>query len=465
MRERRGRRVSRRKFVGQMSCAAVGSTAFCSTLTSLLMSNRVSAQSVAAGTGHKALVCLFLEGGNDSFNMLVPQEPEEFQRYRVARTGMGLAPDTPLPITDAASGRSFGLHPNLGDLQSLYQSGELAFVCNAGTLVQPTTLPEFENRSAQLPLGLFSHADQQMHWQTSTPDKRDSKGWLGRMADVLHSINEAPKTSMNISLAGTNILQSGNSVIPYSITSEGAIDLQFYGNEDHAYFKGAVDSVLEQEYQNLLQRTYSSLNRDAIDLGLAFNAAVGEEVPFTTAFPDTDLAADLRMIARSIAANGNLGHQRQTFLARRGGFDHHDDMISGHAELMQEVGEAVGAFWAAIKEMGLEEQVLLFTASDFGRTLTSNGDGTDHGWGGNHFVLGGGINGGRLYGEYPENIGLGNGLDTGRGRLIPTTSVDQYFGEIALWLGVEKRDLSIALPNIERFYDLGSSAAPLGFWE
>ncbi|MBK1876249.1 DUF1501 domain-containing protein [Pelagicoccus mobilis] len=448
-----------------MSCAAVGSTAFYSTLISLLMSNRVSAQSMTGSSGHKALVCLFLEGGNDSFNMVVPQEADEFQRYRAARTSMGLAPDQPLPITDSASGRSFGLHPMLGDLQSLYQSGELAFVCNTGTLIEPTTLAAFENRSARLPLGLFSHADQQMHWQTSTPDKRDSKGWIGRMADVLQSINEAPKTSMNISLSGTNILQSGNSVIPYTITNEGAIDLQFYGAEDHAYFKGAVDSVLEQEYQNLLQKTYSNLNREAIDLGIAFNAAVGEEIPFSTEFPDTELADDLRMIARSIAANGNLGQQRQTFLARRGGFDHHDDMISGHSYLMEEVGQAVGAFWAAIKEMGMEDQVVLFTASDFGRTLTSNGDGTDHGWGGNHFVLGGGINGGRFYGEYPENIGLGNDLDTGRGRLIPTTSVDQYFAEIALWLGVEKSDLSIALPNIERFYDLGSSSAPLGFWQ
>ncbi len=456
--------IDRRRFIGQVSCAAVGSTAFYSTLVSLLMSSRVSAQSLPASSGHKALVCLFLDGGNDSFNMLVPREAAEFQRYRGIRTNMGLQGEELLPITDARSGRAFGLHPELGKLQTLYDAGELAFVCNVGTLVQPTTLAEYENRVARLPLGLFSHSDQVMHWQTSTPDKRDSKGWIGRMADVLDSLNETPKVSMNISLAGTNILQSGNTLLPYSITQTGAIDLQFYGAEDHQYFKGAVDSVLDQEYQNLLQRTYAKFNRSAIDLGVEFNAAVGEALPFSTEFPDTQFGRDLKMIARSIAANGNLGHQRQTFLARRGGFDTHDLMLTNHGVLMAELSEAVGAFWAAIKEMGLQDEVVVFTASDFGRTLTSNRDGTDHGWGGNHFVLGGGLDGGRLYGEFPEDISDGNDLDTGRGRLIPTTSVDQYFAELALWLGISKSDLALALPNIERFYDLSSGSSPLGIW-
>lgn len=464
MKSAKGKEQSRRNFIGQVSCAAVGSTAFYSTLTSLLMSTRVSAQSLPSAGGHKALVCLFLDGGNDSFNMLVPQEPAEFQRYRTARTEMGLQGDSLLPIADSATGRAFGLHPNMAAMQGLYNDGDLAFVCNTGTLIEPTSLTAFENRSARVPLGLFSHSDQVMHWQTSTPDKRDSKGWFGRMADVLGSLNETAKISMNVSLAGTNILQSGNTVVPYAITDQGAIDLQFYGSQDHQYFKGAVDSVLDQEYQNLLQRTYAKLNGSAIDLGIEFNSAIGEELPFSTEFPDTRLGNDLKMIARSIAANGNLGHQRQTFLTRRGGFDTHDGLLDDHGVLMEEVSQAIGAFWTAIKEMEKDDDVVLFSSSDFGRTLTSNGDGTDHGWGGNHFVLGGGLNGGRLYGDYPENIGLGNDRDTGRGRLIPTTSVDQYFAELALWLGTPKSDLSVALPNIERFYDLGSSTTPLGLW-
>lgn len=456
--------VSRRKFIGQMSCAAVGSTAFYSTLASLLMGNRVSAQGLSPASGHKALVCLFMDGGNDSFNMLVPREAAAYQSYRAARGSMGLQSSELLPIADAASGRAFGLHPNLEAMQSLYNSGDLAFVCNLGTLVEPITLAQFENQTAKLPLGLFSHADQMMHWQTSTPDKRDSKGWLGRMADVLQSVGEAPRVSMNISLAGSNILQTGNRVLPYSVDHKKAIELQFYGEANHAYFKGAVDSLLEQEYQNLLQRTYAGMNRNSIELAVEFNAAIGENAPFSTQFPDSAYGRQLQMVARSIAANGALGHQRQTFLVRHWGFDTHSYHLVDHARLMGETSEAVGAFWAAIKEMGLEDEVTVFSASDFGRTLSANEDGTDHGWGGNHFVLGGGLNGGRLYGDFPEDLGEGNDLDTGRGRLIPTTSVDQYFAELALWLGTSKSDLSLVLPNIDRFYDLGSSSSPLGLW-
>lgn len=469
MRKKSDSEISRRKFVGQMSCAAVGSTAFYSTLINLLATNQVSAQSLVPGSGHKALVCLFMNGGNDSYNMLVPREADEYSRYFDSRgkesdESMALSFEELLPITDSASGRAFGLHPTMTGMKSLFDSEELAFVCNAGTLVEPTTLQAFENRSARLPLGLFSHADQIMHWQTSTPDKRDSKGWLGRMADILNPINGNAKVSMNISLRGSNILQTGNSVIPYSITNEGAVDLQFYNDTDHAYFKGAVDSLLEQEYQNLLQRTYSKLTRNAIDLGIEFNDAVALGVPFSTEFPDSPYGNQLKMIARSIAANVPLGHTRQTFLANYHGWDTHNNHLAKHSELLADVSASVAAFWAAITEMGMQDQVVLFSASDFGRTLTSNGDGTDHGWGGNHFVLGGGLNGRRLYGEYPEDLGIGNNLDTGRGRLVPTISVDQYFAELALWMGADASDLSQMLPNIDRFYDVGSSQAPIGLW-
>ncbi len=464
MSSKNSKRLSRRAFIGQASCAAVGSTALYSTLTGLMMANRLSAQTLPPVGGHKALVCLFLGGGNDSFNMLAPRETEEFNRYAEARSDMGLALEDLLPIVDSASGRAFGMHQETPELQSLFNSGELAFVCNTGTLVEPTTLAAYQNGSVKLPLGLFSHADQSMHWQTSTPDKRDSIGWLGRVADALDVANVDPKVSMNISLSGSNTLQNGNSVIPYAVTSDGAIDLQFYGDENHPYFKGAVDSLLEQEYQNLLQRTYSKLNRDAIDLGILFNESIEAGTPFSTEFPDTRLGREFRMVARSIAAQGPLNLQRQTFMVNSGGWDTHDNHIQDHSILLQEMSQAVGAFWAAITELGMQDQITLFTASDFGRTLTSNGDGTDHGWGGNHFVLGGGINGGRLHGDYPEDIGLGNDLDTGRGRLVPTLSVDEYFAELALWFGAQSSDLSLMLPNIERFYDPSSSDPPIGLW-
>lgn len=456
--------LSRRQFIGQASCAAVGSTALYSTLTSLMMANRLSSQTLPPVNGHKALVCLFLQGGNDSFNMLAPRESDEYSRYATSRGEMAIASEEFLPIVDNASGRAFGLHPNLAEIQNLYDSGDLAFVSNTGSLVEPTTLANYKSGSAKLPLGLFSHADQSMHWQTSTPDKRDSIGWLGRVADVLDVANTDPKVSMNISLAGTNILQTGKSVIPYAVTNNGAIDLQFYENENHTYFKSAVDSLLAQEYENLLQRTYSKLNREAIDLGIVFNQAIEQGTSFSTEFPDTRLGGELQMVARSIAAQGSLNQQRQTFMVNNGGWDTHDNHIEDHAELLLEMSGAIGAFWNAMTELGLQDQVTLFTASDFGRTLTSNGDGTDHGWGGNHLVLGGGLNGGRLYGEYPEDLSIDNSLDTGRGRFVPTLSVDEYFAELALWFGAQSSDLPLMLPNLDRFYDPNSSEPPIGLW-
>ena len=456
--------ISRRQFLGQASCGAVGSLAFYSTLVNLLATNRLSAQTLTPGGPRKALVCLFLQGGNDSFNLLVPSEASEYARYRAARTGMALASDTLLPIVDGASGRAFGLHPNAEELQGLFTAGDLAFVCNTGTLLEPTTLASYNSGSAKLPLGLYSHADQIMHWQTGTPERRGAIGWLGRMADVLDALNEAPQVSMNISLSGTNILQSGSLVQPYAVTPNGAIDLQFYQDEYNTHFKTAVDSLLAQEYQNLLQRTYSKINRDSIDLGVVFNGAIGKAPAISTVFPETYVGDSLKMVARSIAAGEHLGHQRQTFMVMAGGWDTHDRHLETHGRLVSEISAAVGAFWAAMGELGLRDQVALFSASDFGRTLSSNGDGTDHGWGGNQFVLGGGLRGGRLYGDYPEDIGPNNVLDTGRGRLVPTVSVEQYFAEMALWMGTSRSELSLVLPNLERFYDLGSSAGPLGLW-
>lgn len=461
------RKATRREFLGQASCAAVGSTALYSTLLSLLMTNRASAETLNPQAGYKSLVCLFMAGGNDSFNLLVPREADEYARYAAVRSDMALGEEALLGIVDEASGRRFGVHASAPELASLYQAGKLAFLCNVGTLVEPTTLAGFKSGTASLPLGLFSHSDQIMHWQTSIPDERGSKGWLGRAADVLDALHESSKVSMNLSLAGQNVMQAGDLVLPYAISRSGAIRLNNYTeSSSDRFFVQAVDSLLDQEYRNALQRTYARMNREAIDSGAAFNEAlaVANETPLTTQFPDTTLGNELKMVAQTIRARGPLGLQRQTFFVRRGGWDHHDSLLERHAALTADVSAAVGAFWAAIEEMGLQDQVTLFTASDFGRTLSSNGDGTDHAWGGNHFVLGGGARGGRLYGAYPEDLSLGNALDTGRGRLIPTTSVDEYFAELALWMGVQSSDLGSVLPNLDRFYDLSSGAKPLGMF-
>jgi uncharacterized protein (DUF1501 family) len=231
------------------------------------------------------------------------------------------------------------------------------------------------------------------------------------------------------------------------------------------FFRKAVDSLLELKYRNLLKQTYANLTRASIDSAAKFARIWNATPPVMTPFPDTLVGRSLRGVAQGIAARQGLGLRRQTFFVRSGGWDHHDEVMATQAPMLAQVSAAVGAFWRALGELGVQDDVVLFTVSDFGRTLSSNGRGSDHGWGGHQFVLGGRQNGGRLYGRYPEDLSFGNPLDTGRGRLIPTLSVDEYYGELALWLGVAPADVPFVLPNLGRFCDLGRKARPLGLWD
>lgn len=463
---------TRRDFLRQAGCAALGSTSLYSILLNLAMTGRAAAESLPLANAadrvpYKALVCLFLDGGNDSFNMLVPGEAGEFSRYSAARGNLALSADTLLEITQPtgdSAGRRFGLHAGMPEFQRLYAEGKLSFVANVGTLVERTSVAAINSYTAKLPLGLYSHSDQAMHWQTATPDRRGSIGWGGRAAEILQSLNEKNEISMNISLGGTNLFQSGPNLIPYAITPDGAPQLQSYQDPAKAYFHRAVDSMLEQNYQNLLKSTYARFTRNAIDSSEIFLRAWEQTPRLTTPFPNSELGHRLRGTAQAMAVRDRLGMNRQIYFVRYGGWDHHDEVLKSQAAKLEQVSQAIGAFWQALGEMGLQDDVVLFSASDFGRTLSSNGEGSDHGWGGNQFVLGGGHRGGRIYGHYPENLTLGNDLDTGRGRLIPTTSVDEYFGELALWLGVSRSDLPTTLPNIERFFDLAGASTPLGMW-
>jgi uncharacterized protein (DUF1501 family) len=454
--------VTRRKFLGQASCAAVGSTAVLSTVLDLGMWN-VLAQT--SGGDYRALVCLFLGGGADSFNMLVPRGAAEHAEYAQVRRDLALPLETLLPITPATpDGREYGLHPGLLELQGLFGTGRVALLANVGTLVEPTTLTTYRNGLARLPLGLFSHSDQTTHWQTSLPDRRTNVGWMGRMADVLGSLNSNQNIAMNISLGGTNILQTGAFTAHYTITENGSTGLRDYGGQWPSAIvrTNAIDSLLALDYQHLFERTFAERMRGAIDAHLQFSAAIDAIPPLATVFSDTGLSRQLRMVARTIAARDLLGLRRQTFFIGLGGWDHHDDVLANQEDMLPVVSAGLSEFQSAMVELGVEQDVALFTASDFGRTLTSNGRGSDHAWGGNHIIVGGSVRGGDIYGQFPQ-LYEDNPLDTGRGRLIPTTSVDQYFAELALWFGVPRQDLEIVLPNLRRFWDPGSSGSPVGF--
>ena len=472
-------KTTRRQFLGQASCAAVGSASLFSTLMNLRMTNSAaaeglsqvpsySANQLAGGDDYQALVCIFLAGGNDSFNMLVPYNNSAYNEYATIRADLALPKGDLLPIHETGgNGRSYGIHPAMPEVQQLFADGDLTFVANVGTLVEPTTLAGIESGLANLPLGLYSHSDQIMHWQTSVPDKRTGFGWGGRTADLLHALNDNDTISMNISLSGTNLFQTGTTLTEYSIVPWGNGAIQIHGHDNiwstrHVLKNAAIESMLDLEYQNLFDQTFATTTRSAIEGSNLFAAAIENVPPLTTQFSDNDLSESLAMVAKTIAARKILGYRRQTFFVMIGGWDHHDEVLDSQMAMLSFVSKAMKEFNDAMIELGVHREVTTFTASDFGRTLTSNGQGSDHAWGGNHMVMGGSVKGRRIYGEYPllyEN----NPLDTGRGRLIPTTSCDEYFAELALWFGVDRADLDMVFPNIGRFYDTSSEDNPIGF--
>ena len=458
--------LTRRSFLGQANCALVSALPIMNTLLNLRLAGSAAAQ--GAPGDYKALVCLFMSGGNDSFNMLAPRGAA-YSEYATIRQSIALPENQLLPINPIVDpGRMLGLHPALGGLQTLFENGKLAFVANVGTLVATDTTKLKYNAGQSLPLGLFSHSDQIEQWQTSIPDNRSGIGWGGRMADLLKSLNAEDRFSMNISLDGSNVWQAGNTIAEYAIRETGADSLFGYNS---AYLAGqpltqirsaALDSQMALEYQNIFQRSFAKSKKDATAAFDAFTAATTVSLPASVTWPTTRLADQLKMVAKTIAGRGSLGMRRNTFFINYGGFDHHSDLLASQAAMLPIVNDAVKAFYDTMVALGAENEVVLYSGSDFGRTLTSNSQGSDHAWGGHQFVVGGQVKGQRIYGHYPD-LYQDNPLDVGRGRLIPTTSVDEFFAEMALWLGVSKTDLPLVLPNITRFYSPASVSPPLGF--
>lgn len=456
---------SRRRFLAGLGCSSLGSTTLFSSLVHLGAIQSASAQSLPPGSDYKALVCILLAGGIDSFNVLTPAAGEEYDDYRTIRGDLALTQSALLPtVSPDEPGRAFGMHPSAQELHSLYEAGELAFLANVGTLVEPVTLASIDSGKVRLPLGLYSHSDQIAQWQTALPEERTAVGWGGRLADLMDGVNARDDVSMSISLDGSNLFQAGRNSSEHSVETDpdaGPGGLANYDNPDLVLRSAAIDSLLNQQYKNLFEQAYAQRFRRAIDADIFFRRAV-EGVEVETGFPATRMGRSLRMVARTIAARERLGVRRQTFFLIFGGWDHHDEVLANQRRMLPVLSQALGAFREALIEIGMFDRTTTFTISDFGRTLTSNGRGSDHGWGGNQMVMGGAVRGRRIYGEYPR-LFLGAPLDTGRGRLIPTTSVDEFFAELALWFGLDRSALDLALPNVRRFYDPASQNPPLGF--
>jgi uncharacterized protein (DUF1501 family) len=453
-------RPTRRQFIRQSACAAVGMTAAANTLFDL---QRIAA--AAPLVDSKSLVCVFLQGGNDGNNIIVPTLAADYAQYAAVRDALALPQSALLPLHPlAGDSREWGLHPSLKGVQGLFNAGRAAMVANVGPLVAPLTREEYLSRSVAVPPQLFSHSDQTLHWQTSLPDQPGRTGWGGRVADLVRSLNENARISMSISVAGTNTFQVGNVVTQYQVSPEGPVGMNSYVPADQGAdaASNAVRGLLAHSYGNLFERGYSRIFGRALDNQELLSGALAGARPIATPFPQTDLGLQLQMIAQLVSVRETLGLRRQIFFCASQGYDTHGSQIGTsaldgtHADLLAELDGALAAFDAAMTELGVADSVTAFTASDFGRTFVPNGDGSDHGWGSHHFVLGGAVRGGRLYGQVPT-LAVDGPNDAGEGRWIPTTSVDEYSATLARWFGVADSDLPLVLPNLGRFAtpDLG----------
>lgn len=462
--------ISRRKFFGQASCAAIGTTTLLSSLVSL---KGFAAAAMANSTTlldpeYKALVCVFLSGGNDSFNMLMPRNTDEYNDYAATRSNLAIPLNSMLPIfPDNAGGRLFGLHPSMMRSQQLFNDGKMAFISNVGTLVEPTTREQYWQEQVQLPLGLYSHSDQGQQWMTGLPNGRSATGWGGKVADLIRDMNTNQNISMNLSLSGTNIFQTGQETVEFALDAyNGSSGIEGYGDHDEwnvfdRMRTRAIDNMLEREYQDMFQKTYVDVIRKSRDGHLQFQEAVGNVPQLQTTFTDNYLSRSFQMAAYSIAAHEALGMKRQIFFIDFGGWDHHDEVLNNQNAMLYDLDTALGEFSSALTELGLGNQVTTFTMSEFGRTLTSNGNGTDHAWGGNVMVMGDAVKGKNIYGEYPT-LALSSNIELGSGVLIPQLSADQYFAELALWFGVDEGELPTLFPAVTNFYTPGSGL-PIGF--
>ena len=464
---------------------------------------------------YKALVCLFMFGGNDANNMLLATDTDSWTRYYNTRnigdepialmpvgtpaTAVGqvsaftkrtvemnmpeawggvlpIVPNTvnPVPAGTVASARSFALHPALGPLRTLFNSGRLAAVANIGTLVAPVTKAAYQAKTATLPLNLFSHNDQVSTWQSGKTEGT-KVGWGGRFADLLASMNGNNTIFTGVSLAGNAVFLAGQSIAQYQITTGCTPAVSITGTNATSVFGSSVapsvmrDIIQSSTNTNLMGADYNDLTARSISAAAGLNAAFQGASPAAIPAPSTyvhpstgviaqsPLALQLQSVAKMIAAGPSLGLKRQVFFVGIGGFDNHDYQNDAQPGLLTQVAHAMSYFDGVLGNIGgldMRANVTTFTASDFSRTFATNGDGTDHAWGGHHFVMGGAVKGKDIYGQFPT-VGLDKGSfnnpDFAGSIMIPRVSVDQYGATMGRWLGASDSDLKTIFPNLKNF--------------
>jgi uncharacterized protein (DUF1501 family) len=475
--------ASRRRFLATASAlSALGPTVapFALNLASI---GSAAAEGTCTASDYKALVCIYLSGGNDSFNMVIPTDDASFAAYSAARnvqpvpiliprvgtySAIGLNPLVPLP-----GGRPIALHPEMTHAAALFDAGRLAIVPNVGPLTFPiASTAEYNMLAGQrkVPVRLFSHSDQTSAWQAFAPEGA-TRGWGGRLGDLFASCNGARSNFTSISSAGNVVFLAGDTTIQYQVTTNGAVTVPnttgaLYGAPAGGAALGRLSSRTRAD-DHLLLREQASVTKRAIDLGgdlgtlMLPAASVAAPATWITRNPNdasaaaaNSLAQQLQIVARIIggASKASSGVKRQVFLVQLGGFDLHDGQPIGHARLLGRLSQALDYFntLLATPAVNAANAVTVFTASEFGRTFGSNGDGTDHGWGSHHLVMGAAVDGGKVHGEVPT-MGIGAPRTVARGSMIPSIAVDQYAGQLAKWFGASPTNLAALFPNLPRF--------------
>ena len=420
---------------------------------------------------YKALVCVFMYGGNDYANTVMAYDDASYDKYSTIRGGGGgqtaggialakadLTPTLLNPTVPLPGGRQYALHPSMSAMANLFNTGKAAVQLNVGPLVVPLTKAQYnsaDRKTYPLPPKLFSHNDQQSIWQSSSPEG-STVGWGGNLGDLALGSNTT-STFTCINVTGNAVFLSGDSALSYQVSTSGSVAINsvksnVYGS---SAVRSAMSALIQQPRTHILENEYNRVTARAVGAEAQITAALAS-ANLTTTFPAGNLSDQMKLVARLIAARNTLGNKRQVFLVSIGGFDLHDNLIAQQPALLNSVSGAMNAFYNATVEMGVASKVTAFTASDFGRTLQSNGDGSDHGWGSHHFVVGGAVNGQAFYGKAPE-VSVGNttaAVDqghVGQGRLLPTTSVDQYAATLAKWFGVADAEIAGILPNLRHF--------------